>query len=319
MAGPKITPHMEQMMRRDYEVEGHSLRMIADNYSVSANTVAKRKKDGGWVKPTLVEPGQAAEVAIMSDDPDLPGSETLVAEGYANAETVTDPDEVEPVAPPAPETDLEKSRLRAEIDRLESLNADLKSKVEKLRDTVDIGIYADETEVVEVLGEDALRDVALMRLRMENRKQMQRYGVPGINYADPANKHMVDDEIHTIVGELLRERTSHISPLHNLRTLKMRNPKTGHKVQIAMEEQINNMKGEQTAPLAKMRAKGFQLCEPFLCQLMNCWLPAARDQHSQKLNLNGYCSPEHRGRDPYLTGTRVADVTTTANVGMREW
>jgi hypothetical protein len=316
----KITDHLKSLMRHDYEVQGHSYPTIAENYNVSVNTVAKYKKEGDWQKPAPTDPGSAATEAIMSDDPDIPGTVATPAEW--DAVTVVDVDAVAPIdvpAAPEPESDVEKIRLRAEIDRLNALNAELRSKVDSLRDTVDVGIYADEDEVVEVLGEKALRETALMRLRMENRKQMQRYGVPGINFADPANKHMVDDEIHVIVGELLRERTSHISPLHNLRTLKMRNPKTGHLVQIAMEEQINNMKGEQTAPIAKMRAKGFQLCEPFLCQLMDCWLPASRDPHNQKLNLNGYCSPEHRARDPYLDARKVADVTTTANVGMRDW
>ena len=309
MAG-KVTDYMKGMMRDQYE-GGVAKAQIARNFGISVTTVTKYQKEDGWEAPDLSGPGVAAEAVMMADVPDLPPepatSAALIEEGYTGISTSRDA--------PLPEVAVIPAELAARIAELEARNAELEDKVKELRDVVEVELYSDAEGVVRVLGEEFIREMALAKLDLENLKLMQRGRKP-IDYEDHPEilrRHM-DEKIR----ELLVERTSHVSPMKKLRVVKMVDPKSGHMVQMPMEEQINNMKGEQSAPMAKARAKGYQLCEPYLCQRLDCWLPAVRDPQTQQMVFNGYCGVEHRADDPYLRGTKVADVTTTAHMGIRQ-
>lgn len=300
----KITEHIKGLMRSEFE-RGVSKAQIARNYGVSVTTVTRYQKEDGWEKPDLSGPGAAAEAVMMTDEPDLPTSAEMVEQAYT----------VEQDVPTLTESYREEE-LQRRIVELEAQNAELVAKVEKLKDTRDVSIYTDRDSVIEVLGIEHLRMTAINQLIIQNLRDRTR-GIL-VDYEDPKNSVIVDRQIETLINELLRERTSHMSPLKKLRVVKMVKP-DGQLIQVPMEEQIQNMKGEQSAPMAKARAKGWQLAEPYLCQAFDCWLPATKDPVSGELNLNGYCSPEHRALDPYLSGTQVSDVTTTAHIGRRDY
>ena len=322
MAAHKITEFTKNLVREQYEA-GETFAQIARNFGISTATVKRYAEIGEWLRPderavknAEAPPGAAAEAAMLDDDvPDLPVQTVVKSEGP------TDPDLLP--EPPA----LDEANLRealAEIERLEAENAELQARVDEMKSTADVELYETPEQVVEILGEDLLRETAKMKLRLQNRRDALRGLASPINFDDPAFESMVENQVHLEVQQAISQRTSHISPLKVLRVVKMVRPTPGPDgrrsiVQIPMEEQINNMKGEQSAPMAKARAKGFQLAEPYLCQRLDCWLPVPRDPVSKKLANDGYCSMEHRAVDPYLGGTPVPGVTTTKQRGLSDW
>ena len=292
---------------------------VTDNVDAYPNpsqepSLAEVQMEARALQPTEDEARETIDEANERADLDLaasgPGTDPVTDESMASIHSATSSvatGNVSGFVSGTPPTKASTAGLEVRIAELEAANKALEAKVVDLRDSADVELYDTEEQVLEVVGVHNIREMALGRFGMENLKRAKA-GKPPLNLATDAPDYL-EDQIQRIAAELVRERTSHINSLHRLRCVKMVHS-DGTLYQLPMEEQINNMAGEELAPMAKARAKGHKIANPYMCQVWNCWLRSPRNE-DQSFVYEGYCSEAHQAWDPYLNQKPTPGVSTS--------
>lgn len=278
---PRLSDAQWRNARKMWEEDGESLSSIAKKYGISVTTVQNHKRDDGWSRD------------------DQPAPETPVEELVAGFKTEQT----------APIHTNEQVLLAQRVAQLEAELAEAKEQVEQYRPTADVTMYTTPEEVEQVFGKAKLDDLAAMAVKDINVERIRQGLRPFDAESDPA---LIKPYRDRLIKEFLDRRTKWISPRARQRVVKMVHP-NGHVVQIPVEQQLENEAGQAGTSLWKKRDKGFKLASPYICQLRDCWVVAK--QEGGKFIHNGYCSPDHAQLDPYLSGTPIDNVTTSAMQG----
>lgn len=276
--GPR-SEELWKQIRAEWE-RGASKKELADKYGVTTQAIYNHEKKDEWLQ--IVDAIDAiAGIEPVADDP-----------------VIADP---EPVS----------AKDQARIAELETELADALAKVKEYRPTADAKIPSTPEGWVEYLGEEKISDLVEAELATENVERFRK-GLPQLDIND--NPELKAKQIRELLAKLEAAKTKHISLQHIARTIKVVKPSTDGSIrlaQIIVEEQVSNEKGQQGAAMWKARDKGYKLADPYLCQLLNCWLEAAVDTDG-KMPFQGYCSAEHMALDPYIGKKQVEGVTTSA-------
>lgn len=298
-----VTPdHIIAGMRMDWE-SGMSINKVSKKWDVSPPTVTKYRDRQGWTrKDETPEP-------VVSVDPE-PETETVAAPATFERPFVDDQFDNSPV-PPEPDTQLRDmlAEQEAKVARLEKELAEKTAEAERLDPKAHVATYTTPDEVLAAFGEAQLEEMVDQELAQENLDRYKK-GLPQYDFS--TQPHLKEQVKRRLLQEALDNRTKHVTGTHNVRNLKMVRP-DGNLVQVPVEEQTDNEAGQQGTAVWKAREKGFKIAEPYLCQTLNCWLPAPRDGQNRFV-YDGYCSVEHRATDPYLDARTVAGVTTSRQV-----
>lgn len=214
-----------------------------------------------------------------------------------------------------PPVDDEVAALRAEL-------AEAKADAERWKPTVDITDRLFETtdDVAERFNYQDLKDIAGAEIAQINLERLKRGHLP-IDY-DEAEW---ETEIDRVKLDLIADRTRWVAEQGAAaRVLKMVKPvkdrcdhqpcyKHGSLVQIPVENQINNQAGSLSDGTQRYKDKGYKLCRPFLCAMVECWEPAKISDG--KFLYAGYCTEAHRARVEGNQGAAVvSNVITRTNV-----
>ncbi len=301
-------PEFWATVRESYEA-GVGPAELSRRFDVSVTAVANHKKKGNWsvkqgeqVPPPEPELPKLSEVAVempVAGDPATSDATVWDAKGFSEK----------------PSDDEVVDDLNARIKELEEQVAFAEAEAERLSPVTTHVIPSTAAEVLDTVGVDVMRELALARLGKENIQRF-RDGKPPLDYND--NPELLESKVNELAQKLADARKRPINLLYRQRTLKMKKPPTEHQpngmlVQVAVEEQINNEAGQAGAAIWKAREKGMKLIEPFLCQARDCWMEAAVSDFGE-ISLNGYCTPEHRALDPYLNEKPIAGVATSRTV-----
>ena len=274
----KISKELWKQIRAEWE-HGATKTSLAEKYGCSAQAISNHQKNEGW----HIEKDKIGEVAGVVPEPD----DVVIAE-----------------------PDIDAAAAQARIRELEAELAEAEAKVKEYSPTARVNIPDTPEGWIEFLGEDKITELTDDVLAAENRDRFKK-GRPMLDIKD--NPDLRAKEIEKIVAKREAAKTKHVVDDLRARTVKLVKP-NGTIIQVIVEEQVSNEKGQPGAAIWKAKEKGFKLADPYICQAYNCWLPALVGEDGT-FAYSGYCSSEHMAFDPYLGKRQIAGVTTSSTGG----